>query len=142
VGPLKPARSLRIAAGKSPGAQRYSLSLSPRHQHQQPGIEAGDEHGDEPGQRLQPAGVYKLAHHLAVAGKQNQRDDGKAELQRENYLAQNEQLLRALLTGEGDDEDRRDDGQRARDQPPQPRGDLQVDEAFHDNLSGEGSADG
>ncbi len=72
----------------------------PDHQYKKPRIQPGDQRGDEPRKPLQPAAVDKLAHHLAAAGEDHQRHNGKAELQAQNHLAQDQQLLCAALARE------------------------------------------
>src|SRR5271157_4316802 len=57
---------------------------------QQPGIEPGNERGREPRQPLQPAPVHKLAHLFPAPGKHHQRNHRKAQLQRQNYLVENQ----------------------------------------------------
>src|ERR1035441_4593471 len=114
----------------------YSLA-SPEHHYQEPGVEAGDQGGDEPGQGLQPGGVDELAHLLATAGKQDEWNDGKAQLEREDDLAQKEQLLGTSLAGEGHHDDGWNDSEGTRDQAAQPGRKRDVDEALHDDLRSE-----
>ena len=109
---------------------------------EEPGVEAGDDEGGGPGEELQGAAVDEFAHEAALSGEDHERHDGEAELKRENDLAEDEELLGSLLAVDGDDDDGGDDGQTAGDEAAQPRGDLEVNEAFHDDLAGEGSCNG
>ena len=66
-----------------------------------------------------------------------QRDHREGQLQAEDHLAEDQELLGRLLAHEPDHQHRGNQGDQARDQPAQPGRDLQVQEAFHDDLTGE-----
>ena len=72
-------------------------SVASEHQHQEPGIQSGDQGGDEPGERLKPWAVDEFAHLFAASGEDNQWNDGEAQLQGENHLADQQEFLRSLL---------------------------------------------
>ena len=80
---------------------------------------------------------------LALRGSElHQRHNGEGELQRQDDLAQDQQLSRLALAIPERHEHRRNDGDEPRGQPPQPGGQPYVDEAFHDDLPGHGGGHG
>src|SRR4051812_41544243 len=64
------------------------------------------------------------------------------KLQREDDLAEGEEVVDAAVAADADDEDGGEDGEEARDQPAYPWGKAPVHEAFHGDLAGEGAGDG
>ena len=92
------------------------------------------------GNQQKPA-VLPRAHALARTGEMQQRKHGERKLQRQHDLAQREQVGHAAVAADADDENRRQDRQRARDQPPHPGLDPPVHEAFHHHLPGERAGD-
>ena len=67
----------------------------------------------------------------------DEREHRERQLQAENHLAEDEELCRAGLAIENGDDGRRHNGDHARDQPPQPRPDADVEKPFHHDLAGE-----
>ena len=66
-----------------------------------------------------------------------QRKHGEGELQREHHLTEGEQIGHAALSSQPNDQNGRQDRQRAGDKPPHPRFDSPMHEAFHHDLAGE-----
>ena len=110
--------------------------------------QAVDVHGGDQDSAAAPAGdqqepaSFPLAHPLAGAGELQQRKHGKRQLQRQHHLAEGQQVVHAAVAAQADDEDRRQNGQRAGDQPPHPGRDPPVHEAFHHHLPGQRAGDG
>ena len=128
---------------RDPGARRHPATLSAHGGlDEEPGVEQGNDDGGGPGEALEPAAVDEPAHELAIAGEEDEGDDGEAELEGEDHLAEDEELLGSLFSGDGDNEDGGDDGEAAGDEAAEPLGDADVDEALHDNLAGEGAGNG
>ena len=109
---------------------------------EQPDIQAGDDYGYRPGQPFEPCGVDELAHFAAVAGEGDEREDGEAELHAEDDLAEDEQLCGAVFAIESDDDYRGNNCGETRDQSALPLGQTDVEKAFHDYLTGQGSGQG
>src|SRR5258708_6812899 len=109
---------------------------------EEPGVEGGDDNGDGVADVLEGVGVGELAHFGAVAGELHEREDGEAQLHREDDLREDEQVGGAALAVEEYDEDGGDDGDRAGDEAAEPGLEGDVEEALHDDLAGEGSVDG
>src|SRR5260370_11105957 len=87
---------------------------------QKPRVEAGDEEGDRPRQRLDPRRVRELGHFASVTREHHQRKYGEAELHAQHHLAQDKQTRGpALPPGDGHD-DRGHDRDQPRDQAAQP----------------------
>ncbi len=81
-------------------------------------------------------GVDKSPHFLFVAGKQYQRNNGKTELQRQNHLAENQQLADAMFAVPVRHDDGRHDRHRAGQQSPHPGAQAKMQETFHHDLTG------
>src|SRR5262245_6906875 len=64
---------------------------------EQLGVQRGNDKGDRPGENLQPGRIDELPHFLPIAGEYDEWDDGERELQAEHYLAEHQQVCRALL---------------------------------------------
>ena len=60
----------------------------------------------------------------------------------QHHLTQDQQIGDAAFASQADDEDRRQYGQGAGDQPPHPGLDSPMHEAFHHDLPGQGAGDG
>ena len=71
-----------------------------------------------------------------------QRKHGEGQLQRQHHLAQCKQIGHAALAPQSNDQNGRQDRQRAGNEPPNPRLDSPMHEAFHHHLSGERAGDG
>src|ERR1035438_4096473 len=104
---------------------------------QQPDVERQDQHGRGPREPLHPEFVGECAHAAAVAGEMNQGNDGERQLHAQNHLAEDEQLVGALVARNVNDEGGGNDGDRARDEAAQPRAHADVQEAFHHDLAGQ-----
>ena len=70
-----------------------------------------------------------------------QREHRKRQLQGQDHLAQGQQVVHAAVAAHPDDDDRRHDGQPARNQPPHPGGEPPVHEPFHHDLAGQSAGD-
>ena len=106
--------------------------------HEQPHVEHGDERRavDQASALSQP----RLANAPIFARSRreaHQRKHGERELQAEDHLAEHQQLRRAALAVQDGDDGRRHDGDRPRDQPPQPRPEADVEEPLHHDLAGQ-----
>src|SRR5215207_7369593 len=57
---------------------------------EQEGVEADDQGGEHTRERAQPPRVRQVAHHLAVSGDEQQRDEGEGDAEGEDHLAADE----------------------------------------------------
>ena len=71
-----------------------------------------------------------------------ERKHGERQLQRQHHLAEGQQIGDAAVAAQANNENRRQNGQRASDEPPHPRFDPPVHEAFHHHLPGQRAGDG
>ena len=85
--------------------------------------------------------LAKLPILRAVAGELHQRHHGEGELEAQDHLAQDEQRAGAVLAVQRRHDHGRDDGDEAGDQPPQPRRQADVEEAFHHDLARQRAGD-
>lgn len=90
--------------------------LSEKRADQQVRIQSDDDAGDNPGEQFHPERIREFAHLFLVARKLDQRNDRERKLQRQDNLAQDEQLRCAAFAGNGRDDDRRHDRDEPRDQ--------------------------
>ena len=83
------------------------------------------------------ARVDELAHLGAIAGELNQRNHGEWQLKTQHHLTEDEQRSDFGFAGDADDQNRRNDRDRASDQAAHPGLEANVQKAFHDDLPGE-----
>ena len=105
------------------------------------GVEGDDDERNQGCEGRQPFGGRERAHLGAVGGELHQRHHGERQLQAEDHLRQDQQLAGLLLAVEDGYSRRRDDGDGARHQPPQPRRQPDIEKALHDSLAGERRGD-
>ena len=80
---------------------------------------------------------YRETPHLAPVGDEpHQRDHRERQLHRQHDLAEHQKLAGAALAIERGDDDDRNDGDAAGDQPPRPVRQAQMQKAFHHDLAG------
>src|ERR1035437_9432538 len=94
---------------------------------EQPGVEHRDDDTRRPRERLEPRGVHELPHLGTIAGELHQWEDREGELQAEDHLAQDEEFRRPALARDDRDDPRRPDRDAARDEPPHPRPEPDVE---------------
>ena len=98
---------------------------------------------DDRGERRQPARRDQRAHLALVGGEHHQRHDGEGKLQATGPPGDRISSLRRALRAIPDGDDRRrNDGDGAGDQPPQPRRQANIEEALHHDLAGQRRRDG
>ena len=107
--------------------------------HDQPDIESDEKDRRGPGQYPNPGLICELAHAGAVAGEMDERNHGERQLHAQDHLAQDQQLVDAVVACNRDRDGRRNDGHQARDQAAQPWPHAEIEEAFHDDLARHGS---
>src|SRR6266850_4346488 len=121
--------------GRATKGQERQL-LGTENEPEQLGIEGNDSRSDDPGDDLGEARVGELAHLLTITGELDERDHRKWQLETENHLAEDEQRGNLVLASDADNESGRNDGDAARDEPPQPRLEANVEKTFHHDLPG------
>lgn len=103
---------------------------------EQDGVQRDDDRRGEPsgdaGSRRGAEGV----HYVTPIGKDEQRDEREGQREAEHDLRENEDAQR--IEAGGDDGDGRDDG----DEAAQEDGELDIEEAFDDDLTGHDSYGG
>src|SRR5271154_1987884 len=109
---------------------------------QKPEIQSGDEKSDRIAEVFESPRVDELAHLAAITGECNQREYGKAKLQAENHLAQNDQLARAACSIQNRDDYGWNDRYGSRDEAPQPWCKPEIEKSFHHHLAGERASNG
>ena len=101
-------------------------------------IETDDDRGGGASGDLHPARIDEWPHFRPIAGQADEGNDRKGQLHAENNLAENEELRSAARAVEGGNGYRGNDRQAAGDQAPQPRRQLEAEEAFHHDLPSKG----
>ena len=104
-------------------------------------IEPGDQGADRVADDLHRRRIGELTHQPAARGEVEQREDRERELHREHDLGEDQERDGVLAARRRDQEDRRHDGEKPGDQPPQPGADADVEKALHDDLAGERAGD-
>src|ERR1700733_3292691 len=105
-------------------------------------VHASDQNSTGPAGGQKEVAVAPVTHPLMGTGEMKQGEHGERKLQREHDLAERKQIGDAAVAAQADDDDCRQDRQRARDEPSHPRLDAPVHEAFHHDLACERSGDG
>ncbi len=85
---------------------------------------------------------FQLPMRLRELVKCSSGNMANGSCKREHDLAEREQVGDAAVAAQSDDEDRGQNGERARDEPAHPGLDAPVHEAFHHDLPGERTGDG
>ena len=113
------------------------MSLASEGQPEQFEVEEEDGSGDDPGDHDGEARVDEFAHAAAVVGELDQWNHGEWELEAEDDLTEYEEHADFVFAEDTDHENRRDDGDTARDEAAEPGLEADLEEAFHDDLAGE-----
>ena len=103
---------------------------------EQNGVEDDDDGDGEPAGDACAARAGEGLHDVCAAGEQQQRDEREGQREAEHDLRENEDAQR--IEAGGDDGDGRDDG----DEAAQEDGELDIEEAFDDDLTGHDSYGG
>src|SRR6478752_2072711 len=109
---------------------------------QEPTVERSNYNRDAPGQPFHDRAVDEFAHLHLVAGEHDEWENGEAQLETEDYLAQDEKLRRPGLARNNRNENRRNDGDKPGNEAPKPGSQPEVEKTFHDDLSRECPGEG
>src|SRR5690348_17045868 len=100
-----------------------------------------DQDSARPARNHQKPSISPRPHSLLRTGEMQQRKHGKWKLQCQHHLAERQQIGHSAISTQSDDNDRRQNRQCARDQPPHPRLYPPVHESFHHHLTRKRSGD-